>query len=315
MAEATTPNFKFLTAFLTAHHLYAFYKQSTAAADDDDDDDDDDDEDENDEEDDANNGLIRLGRLCRFSHTWQAVEGFPALRQPPARWTGNNSCRLEALPLPWAQGPEGGTNHREVLLFYADHCALLTLTAAAGADQGGGRGGGGGGGGGGALAPVATTLEQLSLLSMLSFPEGVVVNVDLTTLSVNWLAVVAWPERRAVFALARISLDQRETPELGLFRLDFLADGGAGGRHRWRRLTLVERPDEGHRLSENGHFMALHDGHLYIGLVVRREMQLPVEYWRSVDNEFSHSLEEVVRSLSINSIESLFTASYVSFFF
>ena len=276
-AAAATLDFHFVAAFLTAHHLYAFYKQSTAAAGDDD-----------------NNGLIRLGRLCRFSHTWQAVEGFPALRQPPARWTGNNSCRLEALPLPWAQGPEGGgTNHREVLLFYADHCALLTLTAAAGADQGGGVGGGGGG----ALAPVATTLEQLSLLSMLSFPEGVVVNVDLTTLSVNWLAVVAWPERRAVFALARISLDQRGTPDLGLFRLDFLADGG----HRWRQLTLVERPAEGHRLSERGHFMALHDGHLYIGLVVRREVQLPEEYPESRENELSGSLEEVVRSLSINS--------------
>ncbi|KAH9401454.1 hypothetical protein TYRP_016841 [Tyrophagus putrescentiae] len=214
-------HFTFEAAFLTAYHLYAFYKRNFIS---------------------NISNRVRLGRLCRFSRTWQAVDSLPPLPLPSSCTTASHrelsNGRLHALPLPWAQE----ANDRQVMLFYGNKCLLLTLEAHTEPR------------GGGALAPVRTTLEQLSLLSMLSLRqeaidgngEANVISVE-QAISTNWLQVVAQPERRAVLVLAQLAVALRQ----------------------WTRLALV-----GDRLT-GGHFMALHGGHLYIGLVSKSTMKTP----------------------------------------
>ncbi len=249
-------HFTFEAAFLTAYHLYAFYKRPSEGA------------------------RIRLGRLCRFSHAWQAVDFFPVF--PPSNTSQQQQTlsneRLHALPLPWAQGASG----REVMLFYGEHCARLMLWPIRDPRIGG------------ACSPMAT-LEQFSLRSMISLPEEAIdgngeMEIDNVTMKepaaasqlswIHWIQVIAEPERRAVLALAELSV----CDTLGLFRLDLAS-------RKWTRLALVEDRSSGHRLTA-GHFMALLDGHLYIGQVRRRVMESPQGY---LEDDDSLALEEVVR--------------------
>ncbi len=176
-------HFTFEAAFLTAYHLYAFYKRNFIS---------------------NISNRVRLGRLCRFSRTWQAVDSLPPLPLPSSCTTASHrelsNGRLHALPLPWAQE----ATDRQVMLFYGNKCLLLTLEAHTEPR------------GGGALAPVRTTLEQLSLLSMLSLRqeaidgngEANVISVE-QAISTNWLQVVAQPERRAVLVLAQLAVGRR----------------------------------------------------------------------------------------------------------
>ena len=173
-------HFTFEAAFLTAYHLYASYRRNFIS---------------------NNSNRVRLGRLCRFSRTWQAVDSLPPLPLPSSCTTASHrelsNGRLHALPLPWAQE----ATDRQVMLFYGNKCLLLTLEAHTEPR------------GGGALAPVRTTLEQMSLLSMLSLPqeaidgngEANVISVE-QAISTNWLQVVAQPERRAVLVLAQLAV-------------------------------------------------------------------------------------------------------------
>ncbi len=271
-----TPNdennaaFTFEAAFLTAYHLYAFYKRPSEG------------------------GRVHLGRFCRFSHTWQAVDSFPALPPNSSHRPYLTNERLHALPLPWAQGAIG----REVMLFYGNQCVLLTLEAHPEPSNAA------------AFAPVGAKLEQLSLRSMLSLPEReglaeIVINVEPADISTYWLQVVAEPERRAVYALAQLAVGNNR-PELGIFRLDVAT-------RQWTRLTLVEdRRPRGHRLTA-GHFMALFDGHLYIGQVSAGMVQTPQG---SLDDDESLALEEVVRFFfMLMEMEEAFLLKMLVFFF
>ncbi len=252
-------SFHFGVTFLTAYHLYGFYYESES----------------------VDTDRLHLARFCRFSHTWEKVRSFS--EHPLADLP---SDLIYALPLPWAQQ----ASRREVLLFFLDHCDLLTIEPMVGVGPDGAGAEKPGGSGDRAFAPVTTTLTPLSLLSMLSLPEDgageIVINVELA-LHVNWLQVVADPEHRAVYALVEVAVGgaYMGRKDRAVFRLDYTT-------RRWNRLELVER--RGRRLAR-GHFMALHDGHLYIGLVRTREMQLPKRYW---SEDQANSLEEVVSAFA-----------------
>lgn len=187
---------------------------------------------------------MRLARLCKFSQTWERCGNFELLLH-------ENALQFVLPPLPWSPN--------EVLLFVHNRLQVLNLE-------------------------TLTLGEDIDLASMLTFPEDMVINVELR-LFVHWRAAAVDAESGSIYAQAEVSLGaQNLMKELGLFRLDWATK-------RWSRLSLLETPTK--KLKE-GAFLAVHSGVLYVGITetaLHRDMTFQ-PFLRDFDEV--HSLVQVV---------------------
>ncbi len=170
---------------------------------------------------------LLLARLCLYSHTWQVL---PSFRLEIAQHTN-----LVVLPLPWT----GDNNHHQVLLGFENNCKLLTLSQLANS------------GGNATTDPPETTSVCFHLLQP---PENGIVNFD-------WLQAVAYRESRAIFVLCETTFTNEDTTErsLDIYKLNFEDD------FLFLRMLELAHPPE--QLLKKGYFMAVHESHLYIGVV------------------------------------------------
>lgn len=147
------------------------------------------------------------------------------------------------LPLPWTRD----NNHHKVLLGFENNCKLLTLSQPANW------------GGNAATDPLETTSVCFHLLQL---PENGIENFD-------WLQAVADRESRTVFVLCETTFTNEKTAEgsLDIYKLNFKDD------FLFLRMLELAHPPE--QPLKRGHFMAVHEDHLYIG-VVKKEPKITI---------------------------------------